>query len=94
MAVNVVECDFDLLGRNFILQNWLLKRTGFPSFNYALFTELYLWTIFQVIRGSWDTSIRKLMLSSLTVPTAAAFTRAFWEQGIFNLLRLSGILFP
>lgn len=45
-AVNVVECDFDLLGRIFILQNWLLKKTWFPSFIFALFTEICLWTFF------------------------------------------------
>lgn len=47
VAVNVVECDFDLLGRNFILQNLLLKKTGFPSFNYAVFTELCLFFTLQ-----------------------------------------------
>lgn len=56
MAVNVVECDFDLLGRIFVLQNGLLKKTWFPSFDFALFTEISRWLFF----NSYQKGMEKL----------------------------------
>lgn len=80
MLWNVIS---DSLGRTFILQNRLLKKTGFPSFNYVLFT------IFQVLRGAESgrlASIRKLILSLLTVPPALPLSRSYFEGGVFLAL--------
>lgn len=87
VAVNGVECDFDLLGRNFILQNLLLKKTGFPSFNYAVFTDLCLFFTLQKELGHFykepDTEFAN---SFHSLPLSR---RVFWEQDIFNLMKLS-----
>lgn len=80
VAVNVVECDFDLLGRNFILQNLLLRKTGFPSFSYAVFTEFCLLFMLQKELGHF---YKETDTEFVQFPQPASFTKGFLGAGYF-----------
>lgn len=73
MLWNVIS---DSLGRTFILQNRLLKKTGFPSFNYVLFTDYFSGS---KGRRVWEACFYKETDTELvnSSPSPATFTELF-----------------